>query len=89
MVGGYTSLILQLLVMGRLIHSKENKKMGLLIHKPSKEDQDFLRDLYVAGKLVPIIDKRYSLSQVSEAINYLGEGQAKGKVIVCIENSHT
>ncbi|MGG4410726.1 NAD(P)-dependent alcohol dehydrogenase [Niallia taxi] len=89
MIGGYTSLILHLLFMGRLIHKKENKKMGLLIHKPSKEDQDFLRDLYVAGKLVPIIDKRYSLSQVSEAINYLGEGQAKGKVIICIENSPT
>ncbi|MEY8738369.1 NAD(P)-dependent alcohol dehydrogenase [Bacillales bacterium AN1005] len=89
MIGGSTHFILQLLLLGRLVKKTENKKVGLLIHKPNKEDQDFLRDLYVAGKLVPVIDKRYSLNQVSEAINYLGEGQAKGKVIICIENSHS
>jgi len=34
--------------------------MAILIHKPNKEDQNFLKDLYVVGKLTPVIDKQYS-----------------------------
>ena len=61
--------------------------MVILIHKPNKKDQNFLKDLYVIGKLTPVIDKQYSLNQVSDAISYLGEGHAKGKVVVSVENN--
>lgn len=87
MIGGTTSLVLQLLLLGRMIYKKESKKMVILFHKPNSNDQNYLKDLFVAGKLVPIIDRRYSLSQVPDAIRYLGEGHAKGKVVVCVENS--
>ncbi|MEH7237973.1 NAD(P)-dependent alcohol dehydrogenase [Bacillus sp. JJ1562] len=89
MVGGSMSLILQLLLLGPMIYKTENKKMAILVHRPNKNDQNFLKELFISGKLVPVIDKRYPLSQVSEAILYLGEGHAKGKVVVCMEKSQT
>ena len=89
MIGGSTSRILQLLILGPIIYKTESKKMALLIHKPNKNDQNFLKELFVAGKLVPIIDRRYSLHQVEEAIHHLGEGNVKGKVVVCMANNQT
>ena len=89
MIGGSTSRILQLLILGPMIYKTESKKMGILIHKPNKNDQNFLKELFVAGKLVPIIDRRYSLNQVEEAILHLGEGNVKGKVVVCMANNQT
>ena len=86
MVGGPMSLISQLLLLGPMISKKERKNMNILVHKPNKQDQNFLQELFVAGKLEPIIDKRYSLNQVGEAIQYLGEGNAKGKVVICLEH---
>lgn len=71
--------------MGPVFHKTESKKMAILIHKPNKEYQNFLKDFYVVGKLTPVIDKQYSLNQVSDAISYLGEGHAKGKVVASVE----
>ncbi|WP_316569456.1 NAD(P)-dependent alcohol dehydrogenase [Neobacillus sp. YIM B06451] len=87
MVGGSLSLILQLLLIGPVISKNERKKLGILVHRPNKKDQDFLKELFIAGKVVPIIDRQFSLSQTEEAIRYLGEGHAKGKVVVCIINN--
>lgn len=86
MVGGSLSLIMQLMCLGPLISKTEKKKMNILVHKPNKKDQDILKELFVAGKIVPVIDRRYKLNQVKEAIRYLGEGYAKGKVIVSMED---
>ena len=85
MVGGSFSLILQIIFLGPLISRIEKKTMNILVHKPNKNDQNFLKDLFVAGTIVPIIDKRYTLSEVAEAIQYLGEGKAKGKVVIHVE----
>ncbi|MFJ5712987.1 NAD(P)-dependent alcohol dehydrogenase [Neobacillus sp. NPDC093127] len=85
MVGGSLSLIFQLLFLGPLISKTERKNMAILVHKPNKNDQDILKNLFVSGKLVPVIDRQYSLSQVEEAIRYLGEGHAKGKVVISVE----
>ncbi|MFJ8261137.1 NAD(P)-dependent alcohol dehydrogenase [Rummeliibacillus sp. NPDC094406] len=49
MIGGSTSRILQLLILRPIIYKTENKKMALLIHKPNKNDQNFLKELFVAG----------------------------------------
>ncbi|MBS4171719.1 NAD(P)-dependent alcohol dehydrogenase [Bacillus sp. FJAT-49736] len=86
MVGGTLSLILQLLCLGRFISKKENKNLAILVHRPNKNDQDILKDLFVAGKLVPVIGKRYKLNQVNEAIGYLGKGHAKGKVVISVDD---
>lgn len=86
MVGGSLKRIFQLMFMGPLISSAGNNKMGLLMHKANK-DVDILMSLYAAGKLVPVIDKCYPLSEVAEAVQYLGEGRTLGKVVIRIANS--
>ena len=44
-----------------------------------------MKELIEAGKVVPIIDKRYPLSEVAEALQYFGEGHAKGKLVITLE----
>lgn len=86
MVGGSLSLISQILFIGPLISKMEGKNMKILVHKPNKQDQNLLQELFVDGKINPVIDRRYSLGQVAEAIQYLGEGHAKGKVVIIVEH---
>lgn len=59
--------------------------MKLLVHKPNKSDQNILLDLFVQGTVQPVIDKSYPLSQVADAIEYLSEGNAQGKVVISLE----
>ncbi|MDQ3118976.1 MAG: NAD(P)-dependent alcohol dehydrogenase, partial [Verrucomicrobiota bacterium] len=61
-----------------------NQEMGFMISKVSREDLTFLRDLMQSGKLTPVIDKTYPLSQVPEAIAYLETGRARGKVAITL-----
>ena len=44
----------------------------------------FLKELLETGKVVPIIDRRYLLSEVAEAVRYLEEGHAKGKIVITV-----
>jgi NADPH:quinone reductase-like Zn-dependent oxidoreductase len=44
----------------------------------------YITELYEAGKVVPLIDRRYPLSEVPEALRYLGEGRTKGKVVISV-----
>ena len=53
-----------------------------IIAKPTKNDLTFLKDLLEARTLRPIIDRRYRLEQVPDAIRYLEEGHVKGKLII-------
>jgi len=55
--------------------------LGILAKK-SKEDLTVMHDLMEAGKVRPVIDRRYKLSEVAEAIRYLEEGHARGKVVI-------
>ncbi|WP_307587598.1 zinc-binding dehydrogenase [Paenibacillus wynnii] len=73
--------------MGPLISMMGTQKMGIVMWRPNKkEDLDLLKDLFEAGKVVPIIDKYYSLSEVPEAIRYLEEGRARGKVVIRVDD---
>ncbi len=80
MVGGSVSLILQMQFLGPLI-SWTGKKMRIMPHKPNK-DLQFIKELFQAGKVIPVIDRSYTLTQVPEALRYLGEGLVKGKVVI-------
>jgi len=83
MVGGSMAHIFQALFMGALISMTGSKKMGMLAAKPNK-DVAFMIELIESGKVVPVIDKRYPLGAVPEALRYLGEGRAKGKVVITV-----
>ena len=84
MVGGSSSLVWQLWLLGPLISMTSNKKMGLMLHKPNK-DLAFMKELLESGKVVPVIDRHYPLSDVPEAMRYFGEGRARGKIIITME----
>lgn len=85
LVGGSMSSVFQLLFMGPLISMFSRKKMGFLALK-SNNDMDSIVTFVESGKVVPIIDRRFPLSEVPEALRYLGEGHAKGKVVINTNN---
>jgi NADPH:quinone reductase-like Zn-dependent oxidoreductase len=62
------------------------KKLGNSFKKSNKEDLAFMGELLEAGKVVPVIDRRYPLSEVPEALRYLGEVHARGKVVINLEH---
>jgi NADPH:quinone reductase-like Zn-dependent oxidoreductase len=62
-----------------------SRKFVTLLAKRSKTDLTVVRELMEAGKVIPVIDRRYRLSEVSEAISYLEEGHARGKVVITLE----
>ena len=86
MVGGSSALVNQVLFLGSWISMFGSKKMGLLLLKQNK-DLAFLIELFETDKVVPIIDKRYPLSEVAEALRYFGEGHKKGKVVITLEHN--
>ncbi len=51
----------------------------------NQHDLNVLRELMQAGKVTPVIDRRYTLSSVPAAIRYLEEGHARGKVVITFE----
>src|SRR4030066_252944 len=78
--------ILQAFLLGPLISMTGGKKMGIVIWKPNnQEDLAILEELFEAGKVVPIIDRRYPLSETAEALRYLEEGHARGKIVITMD----
>src|SRR3990170_3846147 len=84
-VGGSVATIFQILLLGPWIRRTTGKKIRLLAVQPNRKDLVFITELCEAGKAVPVIDRRYPLSEVPEALRYLGEGHAKGKVVITME----
>jgi len=60
------------------------QKLGTFISKENHEDMIVLKELIESGKVAPVIDRTYPLSQVPEAIRYLQEGHAQGKVVITV-----
>ena len=87
MVGGSNAQIFQGFLLGPLISMTTSKKMGILMHKPNK-DLAFMKELFEAGKVVPVIDRRYPLSEVAEAFRYLEEGHHQGKIVITVAHNN-
>ncbi len=88
MVGGGGVQILQALLLGPLLSLIGGRKMCFVSAKINKKDLVFLKDLLETGKVVPVIDRRYPLSAVAEALRYLEEGHAQGKVVITVEHGN-
>lgn len=56
--------------------------MRAMLANSNQKDLVFLKELLEAGKVVPVIDRRYPLSEVPEALRYLVEEHARGKVVI-------
>ena len=84
---GYSPAIMsQTLFLGPFISMTGSKKIGLMSAKITGKDLVVLKELFEAGKVKSIIDRRYPLSEVAEAIRYLEEGHARGKVVITVEH---
>ena len=82
LVGGATSHVAQTLVFGPLMRVL-GKRMKILGVRPNQDLDEVARQL-VAGELTPAIDKTFPLEQAAEAIRYVGEGRAVGKVVLTV-----
>jgi NADPH:quinone reductase-like Zn-dependent oxidoreductase len=84
-VGGSMSTLLQVLLFGPLMGRSADKKIRMLIVQMGAQHLGPLVELIQQGKVNTVIDRRYPLSEVPEALRYLGEGHAKGKVVITPE----
>jgi len=88
MVGGSMTWVFPNILLGALISKAASKKIGLGTWKPNKkEDLDFLTEFFEAGKVKPVIDRLYSLSEVPEAFRYLEAGHARGKIVITVKRN--
>jgi len=85
-LGGMARPLLEALVLGPVISAAGGRWMGLLLWwKPfAPDDVATLKELIAAGSLVPVIDRRFALADVAEALRYVNDGRARGKVIVTV-----
>jgi NADPH:quinone reductase-like Zn-dependent oxidoreductase len=84
-VGGSVPTLLQVLLVGPLIGRRAGKKIRLLAVRPNPQDLVTVAELCQAGTIVPVIDRRFSLSEVPYALRRLGEGRAKGKLVITVD----
>jgi NADPH:quinone reductase-like Zn-dependent oxidoreductase len=85
-VGGSVPTLLQILLLGPLIRRTTGRNIRLLVVRPNLQDMLSLVELCEAGQVVPVIDRRYPLSELPEALRHLGEGRAKGKIVITLED---
>lgn len=84
MAGGKAAQIFQAMLLGNWMSEKDGKKMGGVSAHMDQKDLLTLKELVEAGKIVPAIDKCYPLSEVPEALRYLGSGHARGKLVITV-----
>ncbi len=84
MVGGSPAQIFQSMLLGPWMSKNGGGKMGNVVAKPNQPDLLILKALVEAGKVVPVIDRCYPLSEVPEALRYLGEGHARVKIVITV-----
>ena len=87
-VGGSVGVIFQILLLGSWIKRTTAKNIRMLAVPQNRKDLIAITELCEAGKIVPVIDRRYAFSEVPEALRYVGEGHAKGKVVITLESNH-
>lgn len=84
MAGGSGAQLFEALALGPMLSMTGGKTLGALTAVPKQDDLVFLGELFEAGKVVPVVDKCYPLSETAEAIRSIGEGHARGKVVVLV-----
>ena len=83
--GGSVATLFQILLLGPWIGKTTGKNIGLLAVPQNRKDLISITALCEAGKVVPVIDRQYPLREVPEALRYVGEGRAKGKVVITVD----
>jgi NADPH:quinone reductase-like Zn-dependent oxidoreductase len=84
MAGGSSAQLFEALLFGPLLSITGRKKLAAFSAKPSSKDLLVMKELLEAGKVVPVIDRCYPLSETADAIRYLEEAHARGKVVITV-----
>ena len=88
MTGGAEKQLYEVMLRGPWISMTGSQKMSNLMAKPNKQDLAFLKELIEAGKVKPVIDRCYPLAEVPDALRYLEEGHAQGKIVITVADGH-
>jgi NADPH:quinone reductase-like Zn-dependent oxidoreductase len=87
-LGGAMAQLFQQLLLGPVFSRIDKRRFRGVMANVNKKDLLFLKELLEAGKVVPAIDRRYPLAEVGDAMRYLINGHASGKVVITIGDSH-
>ncbi len=82
MIGGKARQLFQALLLGPWLSMAGERKMVVVTSKPNQKDLLFLKELLESGKIKAVIDRRYALGDVPEAIRYVELGHTSGKVVI-------
>lgn len=85
MTGGSTAQMFEAMLLGPWRSRNSGQKMGNMLAKPNQKDLLFVKDLMEAGKVTAVIERRYPLNAVPDAIRYLETGHAKGKIVITVD----
>ena len=85
--GGSMAQVFQAMLLGPLISLSGSRKMSGLILRLNQEDLVFMKELLEAGKVKPVIDRRYTLSEVAEAFRYYEGKHTRGKIVITMEHN--
>lgn len=80
--------LLALMIKTLLLSAFGKQKAVMFIAKSRRDDLILLGELIATGKLKPVIDRRYSLSDTADAVRHVEEGHARGKVIIDLDGAH-
>ena len=86
-VGGNVSTFLQLLLFGPPIRKRTGRNVRVLVVHRTQESLLAITELCEAGKVLPVIDRLYPLEEVPAALKHLGEGHARGKVVITVADT--
>lgn len=82
LVGGANRQLFQALLFGGLKSRADGQRFTVLTEKPNQKDLNYLKQLLETGQITPVLDRSYPLREVPDAIRYLEQGHAKGKIII-------
>ena len=80
--------VYQSMLLGPLISMTGSKKLTYLVMRPNQKDLVFMKELLEAGKVKPVIDRRYPLSEVAEAFRYYEGKRTRGKIVITVEHNN-
>jgi NADPH:quinone reductase-like Zn-dependent oxidoreductase len=86
--GGTFRQMFETMLLGPRRSKKGGKKLVMVSAKTRQNDLVTLKEMAEAGKIVPVIDKTYSLSETAEALRYLGTKHARGKIVITMEQNN-
>ena len=84
-VGGSVGTLFQILLLGPWIKRTTGRNVRILMVPQNNKDLISITQLCEAGKVIPVIDRQYPLSQVPDALRYVTEGRSRGKVVITVE----